>query len=340
MKSRLTAVLLSTCLAATSALAGKVDTVLTADSTLYSVETSGKRAKLELTRRNGETRASVLVPTTDDSAIETDPRLAYDAVTDTVYVMWHRADFGTDEIMLSMLDAEGQWSSPLVVASGGNGRRAGLQLLLSRPKVAPDAVTNGEPARPVALLHAAWWSMGRQALADYALVVFENGTHASTTIESLDTLANNRGNEGADNEAEDTGDPVHPPLAMTRTDDGGVDVVFGNDRSTALTRVQIEPRRVAGNARMWKPVGRGSHHTGPARLVTANSNPVQAFIANDRVVLYTPDAKFRFMVFEDDRWSPIRMIELDEKLTSEQMLEQLRRTVEENVSTPAKTQEE
>lgn len=335
---------MSTLLCASAALAAKVDTVLTRDNAVYSVETAGKRNTLELIRRDAEGRQMVLVPTTGDDAYELDSRLAYDAATNTLYVLWHRADLGSDEILLAMLDGNGKWSQPLVVASGANARRAGLQLILSRPKVAvdPNAAVGADPdtaASAVTLLHAAWWSVSRSFHAEYALVAFEGGEHASTVVTSLDELANNRGNEGAGYEAENTGDAVHPPLAFARTENG-VDVVFGKDRSTAVTRVQIEPRRVGGNARMWKPVGRGSHHTGPARLVTANSDPVQAFIANDRVVLYTPDAKFRFMVFENGRWSPIRMIELDEKLTSEQMLEQLRRTVEENVTASAKPQQD
>jgi hypothetical protein len=330
MKSRLTAVLISTFLAATSAFAGKVDTVLTPDSTLYSIETTAARTALALTRRNGEVRETVLVPTTTDAAFESDARLAFDGTTNTLYVLWHRSDANSDEIRLASMNADGEWSQPLLVTSGAAARRAGLQVLLSRPTVA-------EGAAPVTLVHAAWWSVGRSVAAEYALVAFEGGEHASTIVTSLDELANSRGNEAAGNEAEDTGSAAHPPLALARAENG-IDVVFGKDRSTAVTRVQIEPRRVAGNARMWKPVGRGSHHTGPARLVTANSDPVQAFIANNRVVLYTPDAKFRFMVFENGRWSPIRMIELDAKLTSEQMLEQLRRTVEENVITSAKSQ--
>ena len=340
MKSRLTAVLFSTLLAG-SALAAKVDTVLTQGSTLYSIETSAERTALELTRRNGDTRETVLVPTTSDDASEPHARLAYDSLSNTIYVLWHRADDSSDEIRLASMNADGEWSEPLLVASGADARRAGLQLLLSRPKApveteledGDDAAVEGEPkeaAPAVTLLHAAWWSLGRESVAEYALIAFEGDEHASTTVESLDALANNRGNEGASHEAEDTGEAIHPPLAMSRIEDG-VDVVFGRERSTALTRVKIEPRRVAGNARMWKPVGRGSRDTGPARLVTSNSDPVQAFIANERVVLYTPDARFRFMVFENDRWTPIRMIELDEKLTSDQMLEQLRRTVEENV---------
>jgi len=128
-------------------------------------------------------------------------------------------------------------------------------------------------------------------------------------------------------EFEEDGGAVHPPLALAYAD-SSVDVVYGKQASTKLTRVRIDPRRVASEARLWRPSGRTGVRTGPARLVTADSAPVQAFISKGRVVLYRPDAQFRYVVLENGVWSPERMIQLDDKLTSEQLLRELHRTVD------------
>jgi hypothetical protein len=55
---------------------------------------------------------------------------------------------------------------------------------------------------------------------------------------------------------------------------------------------------------------------------------VQSFLSNGRVVLYTPDEQFRFVVYENGIWTPTRMIKLDEKLTPEILLEHLREAVD------------
>jgi hypothetical protein len=312
--------------------AAETQTVLTPDSTLFTVTTSEESNALQLTRRLGDTRELMAVPGTDDVAIETDPRLVYDSRNEMLFVVWHRADGNVDEILFATLNAKNEWSTPQAITTSG-GRHAGLQVILTtvKGKTFEESDTT--------LLNVAWWTINaRQSVPEFAVVAFENRKHLSTYVDNLIELANIKETEG-DTEVEDTGNVEHPPLAMTRNETG-VDVVFGRDQSTALTRLRIEPRRVAGNARMWRPVGKTGTTTGPARLVAVDSDPVQAFISKSgRVVLYTPTSRFRFIVYDNGKWLPIRMIELDGTVSSDELVQQLHRTVEEMAS-PSSTQQE
>jgi hypothetical protein len=74
-------------------------------------------------------------------------------------------------------------------------------------------------------------------------------------------------------------------------------------------------------------------------MVTSDTSPVQAFISKGRVVLYRPDEKFRFVVFENGAWSPERMIQLDETLTSDELLRELHATVDDLAATDAPAQQ-
>lgn len=329
MKLRLTAGLLA--LSAAVALnAAEVQTVLAPDSTLYTIAASPDKNVVELTLRKGEERQTVVVPGTDDEASESDPRLVYDSRNETLYMMWHRAGEDADQILLASLNSSNEWSEPVAIASGP-GLRTGLHLVLSQVRAAeldqPDTT----------LLYAAWWTLDGGSTAELALIAFEGGQHVSTTVDRLEDLANTPVTEGG-TEVEDTGAAMHPPMSVQRIDTG-VEVVFGRDASTTLTRTRIEPRRVEGNARMWRPSGRSGHTTGPARLVAANTEPVQAFTSEGKIVLYTPDAKFRFIVFENGVWQPIRMIELGDTLSPAEVVEQLRKTVAE-MDTTGKVEEE
>ena len=260
--------------------------------------------QLELSRRRGEVRDTLVVPTTGDDVLESEPGLAYDAVTDAVYILWHRAAEGIDEIRLASLNADGEWSDVHLLAKGAEVSRAGLQLVLTHAR------EEGDDA-DTTLLHAAWWDLGAEVVPQYAMVAFESGRHLSTEAANLETLVEAPLTREAA-EREDTGAAAHPPLVMERAGEF-VDVVFGADRTTAVTRVRIEPKRIAGEARIWRPSGRTAQRTGPANLVSHGTAPVQAFISGDRVVLYTPDAKFRYSVFDNGHWTPIRMIEARRK---------------------------
>lgn len=337
MKTHVAALAVSLMLTAGVASAAGLETVLTPDSELFAVAvkdgTKGTQPRLELTRRQDDVRSTVIVPGTDDAELESDARLAYDSCSDTLFVLWHRSGQGLDEIRLATFNAAGEWSEPYLVASGAQAQRAGLQMVLTHARGAG-------ATSDATLVHAAWWDVGgAETVPQYAIVTFEKGEHAGTDVERLDELAAIRQVNGGDTTAEDTGAVLHPPLALTR-DGKSVDVVFGSDGTTAVTRVRIEPRQYTSNARMWRPVGRSAMRTEPARLTSADSSPVQAFLSNGRIVLYTPNSKFRFIVLDNGKWTPIRMIELDETLTTDELLHQLRRTVEESAFTTAEPQSE
>ena len=324
---RLVAIFVLVLLFATVASAARVETVLAPDSTLYAIDATKESAQLELSRRRGDARETILVPTTDDDAIESQARLAYDTSDDTLYVMWHRAAEGVDEFRLASLNAQNEWSDVLSVASGDKARRAGLQLLLMHAREKGDE-------SDTTLIHAAWWDLGDDAIAEYALLAFENGKHLSTEVVELSSMVERV--EAL--VAEETGAPEHPPLTMGRRGHG-VDVVFGEKNTTSVTRVHIEPKRISAEARIWRPSGRSSQQTGPTKLIPHGSAPVQAILGGDRIALYTPDAKFRYIVYDGEQWTPIRMIELDEQvITTDELLQELQQTLDENAPLETKPQ--
>lgn len=322
MKIRIFTAVAVLSLLAGSVFAGEVESVLTSDSTLWTVSVPAETTRLELTRRNGEVRAAVPVPTTEDEALESNARLAWDGRSNSLFVIWDRQTDGADEILVAALRADGTWTGPLVIAADGS-KRAGLHVVLTNVH---EAATDETAAVDTTLVHAAWWKIsGDVVLPEYALVAFENGEHVSSDVSILSIV-----DEQAITEPEDTGDAIHPPLTMVR-DEQGVEVIFGESDTTAVNRVKLTPGRIAANARMWRPgkSAGGVSRTPSARLVSENSEPVQAFMSNGRIVLYTPESQFRFVVFENGQWSPTRMIQLDESLTSDHLLRELRRTVDE-----------
>jgi hypothetical protein len=305
-----------TAVTAVVAVADETQTVLTSDGVVYAVDNS-TRSELRLIRRVGEERQTLVVPSTEDPAFDTQAHLLWDDATSMLFVVWHRSHDRSDQIVMTRLGADGTWADPLLVATGSSAKRAGLQTVLARVGAGETATT---------LIHVAWWSINADPVAEYALMAFEQGQHLSTMVADLKTLAGANG--AADNDYEPVTEVLHPPLAMARSGAAGVDVVFGSPTSTILTRVILEPK-VRGDARLWKPSRKGGGITPRAGLMSANGDPVKAILSHGRIVLYTPDEKFRFVMFNNGEWTPQRMIQLDEKLTRDAMVQELRRTVQE-----------
>lgn len=301
------------------ASAERVPPVLTQDNALYAVSVNRELHRLELARRHAGEVTTIVVPGTDDAATESHPRLVWDKASSALFVVWHRADDSGDEIRLATLSAAGEWSEPLRVSGCATATRAGLQVVLTR-------------AGEATLVHAAWWKLaGVEQTPEYALVAFEGGKYVSTDVSNLDDLAMHADDavaSAAGTETESVGDVLHPPLAMARAGEE-VDVAYGKAASTSLTRIKLRPRKIGGDARLWKPSRSGGTTRVPrANLVSATGAPVQSFLSNGRIVLYTPDAQFRYVVFENGAWTPTRMIRTDETLGTEEMLQHLREMVE------------
>ena len=298
---------------ATVALAdhGSTPAVLMKDGSVYTVAPL-PASQLELVRRAGEERLPVLVPGTDDEAIETEAQLAYDAATSTLFVVFHSGD----SLFISRLLPDGTWTGPMMIYTGA-AERAGLVV----------AVTH---VQTTTLLNAVWWDLGDQPVAKYALVAFEDNEFVSSYDANLAELAGANGASGViDEQPEAMTEVLHPPLAMAKTaKGGGVEIVFGDDQSTRLTRLILEPK-IRGDVRIWKPGRRAGKPMPRAGLMSVTGEPVKALLSEGgRIVLYTPETQFRFVIYENGEWSPERMIQLDERLTREKLVEELRKAAE------------
>ena len=307
-------------LTALTAAADETQTVLTSDGVVYTVD-STSRTQVRLIRRVADEQSTIVVPTTEDNAIESQTQLLWDNAASTLYVVWHRSTDRTDQLFLSRLDADGNWADPTIIATGNGARRAGLQVAMTKVAAGGSVTT---------LIHAAWWSINAKPVAEYALLAFENGEFLSVTVDDLQELAGANGIH--DDDTEPVTEVLHPPLAMARGTGASVDVVFGSPYNTRLTRIVLEPRRVRPDVRIWRPGRKGGSLTPRAGLMSASGDPVKVILNQGRVVLYTPDNEFRFVIFLNGKWTPERMIRLDAKLTREQMVQELNRTIESLVS--------
>ncbi|MEA2491393.1 MAG: hypothetical protein QOH21_3185 [Acidobacteriota bacterium] len=317
MKARLlfVAVIL---LVAIAAAAQPLESVLTPNGTLFTLEPVAEQNALALIARNGETRQTIVIPATEGEALDSDAHLLYDRVSDTVFVVWRRASAAGDEIVMTSRDTDGAWSDEYVVAQadGAVSGRAVLRVAMTHAK-------DENSGAQLSFLHAVWWDQTSAPVARYALLAFEGAQRLSAYTGNLRDIAGSTrvgASEGL------TPDDAFPLLALTAATDG-VDVVFGALDQPTATRVKLIPKQ-KGEARIYTPIGRsGGSMPHPRFAATAYSN-AQVMVVGTRVVIYNAAAdNFSFSVYDRGAWGPVRSLRLDASMTAREVEAALRRAV-------------
>lgn len=295
------------------------NSALTPDGSRYSIEPASDGPRLQLVRVSGDVRDTIDVPSTVDDAIESESHVAYDALTGELYVVWTRAYEGMNELRYALRKADGTWSEPRTVTSSAE-RILGTQVV----------VTHRLEENPnTSFVHFAWWKIGENVSEPwYALVALEKDQEPATSFANLVELAA-LSNDVVANELEETGAAVHPPLTMSRNGQE-VDVVFGAKHETSVTSVTVKPRKIDPTARIFVPVGRRAFKTPRANLISTTEQPLESFVSrNGRIVLYSRGERFSYVVLDNGEWTPVRTLKVDEKMTLDHVLKDLRSTVEE-----------
>ena len=273
---------------------------------------------VQIVRAEEDTRISLIVPTTQDAVKESQVQLAYDSATDTLFVVWAREASGVGEVRYATLGPGGHWSPARLVTAGATMYR-GLQFIITHAETSDTTAT---------LMHVAWWSVnGRLVEPEYAMFAFENARFVSAELRNLEDFVAAGGTVDSFG-FEEAGSPVHPPLALDRNGDA-VDVLFGKVDSTKVTLMSIVPRKVGGNVRIWKPLGRKIKRTPSSGLVSLSDEPVEAYINNGHVALYSIGEELRFTVLrQNGTWSPVRALRVYDDAAVD-LRRELENTVEE-----------
>ena len=321
MHHRLSAATFALALALVAMPAMASSSLLTPRGIRYAIERTPELPQVEITRAEGGMRARLVVPSTEDATPENTVQIAFDSLNDTLFVVWTRENEGGAEIRYATLNSDGQWSAPRNIAAGAQ-MYGGLQLAITRSEYGGNVAT---------LMHVAWWGInGNLRDPEYALFAFENGVQASASVANLEELALlGDGVTASDFTSEEMGEPVHPPMTMERLGDG-IDIAFGSVANSSITRMTIVPRKMGPTVRIWKPVGRKVVFTPSSNLVSTDTTPVQAFIRDGRLALYTLGEEFRYVVLRSNNtWTPLHSVEVDDDNTSTDLLRDLRAAVEE-----------
>ncbi len=195
-----------------------------------------------------------LVPTTDDSAVESSPALIYEDQSSTLFVVW----VSTTDMVASALKlasySGGQWSQPITIISNPYATKTPPQLAVTRDSYQGVDPVSGVPVvHHRTALHVVWAedsAIGAYQ-AFYTPVIFEDGAWIGTVPAAVHLNSFDAAEQTAQ------GGPFPSPLAYTPTVEAGRDVStviagFASETSGMTTAVEAdlvpEPFRVLADA--------------------------------------------------------------------------------------------
>ncbi len=325
---------------------GENELLVTPQGAVYLVEVvsgdqigdeTGRRTALNLRITEGDTTESKLIPASAGEGENSNPALAYDAASDTLFILWVRApQITTSELLLTSYHA-GQFGETTSLDLGVFRYRENLQIAIT--KFAEDTVlVEGQEQKqkdPLLAVHAVWWDTdGWTERARYALLQITEGKASVVSIQDLvDVLGDGRNLEPL--YAAETFDPnvLHFPTIAAKPSLDSTDVVFGDPEKNRMYRLELIA--VASNGVLKPPIGirRGEIPAPIEASIVANSTTtvVPHPVDPSSLMLYSVvDGKVHYLVYEGGQWiAPKAPIALDGKITLDEAVGALKRRLTE-----------
>lgn len=284
---------------------------------------SGSYIALTMTEPDAATKR-LIIPATLSGGWNSEPALAYDDDSDTVFIFWqYSVNPMASELRFISLDRNGNWSLPNTFEMASYRFRRNLRIALTH--VAGEKEGNSSNISPVAEInvHATWWeSSASGERARYAMLTLHKGEVAIQVHDLSDFVG--KSSPSYDVSEDFSRELFRQPAIFESPENDSVDVVFGDLQTNSFHRVTISP---IGNGRIRVPVGKGGKDFGPPAGFTMNSyTRIEAISPHpDRLIFYfEEDGTIRYLVYRNNEWSAMRKITLEEGMTRDMAVSAMR----------------
>jgi hypothetical protein len=320
------------------------DMLMTAGGTIFTAETQQPDAypQLEaasssfimLTVQRGATRTSVPLPESLTEGVHRGPALAYDEGSKTLFLFWQKQPNAMSSQLLLCSYQDGKWSRPMSIDTAAFHFRQNLRIgITSRVETIADA-DGTSTWQPGLTVHAIWWDQnGAGETARYAMLTVDKGTVIDVAIRDLrDFVPTSPDDKSFPVDAALSREILRHPALFEAQDHKSVDVVFADWDLNAFNRVTIKPRTSA-DGRLRVPVGVRDGGQIPPAPFRAHSDSIGAISghpqgSSDNLLFYFRDGKaMGYLVYKNGSWSTSDPISIDDKVTSDNVIELLRKMI-------------
>lgn len=312
------------------------DVLLTSDGTLFTVESlfATPDAKVSSTRyltltvQDGDKTKTEIVPASANGGSHVEPSLAYDSDTNTLFLFWEAGRAGALATDLAFTwYRDGKWGNLTTLDGADWELRSNLRVAVTRK-----TQTNGQDGMattiPEITVHAVWWQMGRtSSWARYAMITFDHGDVMVDAVQNLTDFVGKPATATLLDSPSKREVLTHPSI-FEASNHETVDVVFGDPRTDKLHRVTLRP--VDQGFKIRVPIGRSHELPTPTATIAADTQVTAIGSANgsdDMAYYFSTPESVKYMLYKDGKWTSLRTIALNEKLSGDAAVSALQRLV-------------
>ena len=312
------------------------DALLTPNGTMYTVGSvlnnegkidSPSSRVLQLTVQNGDTTETAYVPATLTGGSHSDPSLAYDRESDTLFVFWQKTPNAMSSELLFSSYNNGTWSPATSIDRASFNIRFGLQIAVTKFAYVFDE--NDERKKIDAIsIHAIWWEQtGYGEEARYALLTLDEGTVVGIELRSLMQFVDSRRISGVEElPANFDRDFFRHPGIFENSSHDSVDIIFADWETNRMHRIGITPITAQGVIRIPDGVWQGEIAPPQSQIVTSSMTMVSG--SNGTFGIYGRDASsISYLIYKNGAWSTARTIKTNQVVTPETAIEAFRKLV-------------
>ncbi len=284
---------------------------------------SGTYIALSVTQPDVATKR-LIVPATLAGGWNSDPALAYDDDSDTLFIFWqYSVNPMASELRFISLDRDGNWSLPNTFEQASYRLRRNLRIALTHFAGEREGNSSNISPVPEINVHATWWeSSGSGERARYAMLTLHKGEVAIQVHDLSDFVGKNTPTYEIAEEF--SREIFRQPAIFEAPESDSVDVVFGDTQANSFHRVTITP---IGHGRIRVPVGKGGRDFAPPSLFTMSAyNRIEAISPHpDRLIFYfEEEGTIRYIVYRNNEWSAMRKISLENDMTRDMAVTAMR----------------
>jgi hypothetical protein len=321
--------------------------LLTNDGTLYTIESaytedlgiqSPSTQVLVLTTRDDQNDTTTsIVPETLLGGSHTNPALAYDSASKSLFIFWQRAiSNGMSSDLVFCSYSNGKWSEATSVDSAKYHYSRNIQIAVTHQIDQIDEKGAHSSVKGLTV-HAVWWedrpTSSLNPWARYAMLTIENGLLTDIQVADLSLYTDISKDVATPQDDAFNTEVLRHPAIFESAGHASVDVLFGDIVANNMHRVTIVPTLVlkagSNGGRLRIPVGVRDTGMAAPKFRSETDARVTAIAGDkDKVVLYT-NAKtgVSYVTYADGVWSPQRTLAVDDKMSADAAVEVLRRMV-------------
>jgi hypothetical protein len=317
------------------------DVLLTSDGTLYTAEsvfatdaTVGSSTRIvTLTMQQGGESKTVSVPGSLSGGLHTSPALAYDSVSDTLFIFWEQAINNRQNTKLLLSSYRGGKFGETAELDAADWRlRHNLRIGVTRKAEDRDGKGNVVAASQLNV-HAVWWEeSGSAEWARTAMITIENGRVAAIHVNDMRDFVDERYLPRYSVDGSFDPEALRHPQVIESAGHDTIDIVFGSMMTNGLERLTLKPvldsrvRITIGIRHLPPPSFRGN--TIISAPVISQVTAIASDHDHERLAFYfTTENRISYTMLKDGKWTPVRALAVDEHVSADAAVNAIRKLV-------------